>query len=40
VLEVGRSSDAIDLDPAFDGLRDRSSVVQLGAELPVVFAEP
>lgn len=40
VLEVGRSSDAIDLDPAFGGLRDRSSVVRLGAGVPLVFAEP
>ncbi len=40
VLEVGRSSSTIDLDPAFGGLRDRSSVVQLGAEVAVVFAEP
>lgn len=40
VVEVGRSSSAIDLDPAFGGLRDRSSVVHLGAEVAVTFAEP
>ena len=40
VLEVGRSTDAIDLDPAFGGLRDRSSVVRFGTVLPVVFSEP
>jgi hypothetical protein len=40
VLEVGRSREAIDLDPAFDGLRDRSSVVHLAAEIPVVFVAP
>lgn len=40
VLEVGRSTGAIDLDPAFAGLRDRSSVVRFGADVPLVFAEP
>lgn len=40
VLEVGRSSAAIDLDPAFGGLRERSSAVQLAAGISLVFAEP
>lgn len=40
VLEIGRSSDAIDLDPAFAGLRARSSVVQLATAVALVFAEP
>lgn len=40
MLEVGRSSDAIDLDPAFGSLRVRSSVVRVGAAIPLVFTEP
>ena len=40
VLEVGRATAAIDLDPAFGGLRDRSSAVQLGAAVPLTFAAP
>ena len=40
VLEVGRATLGIDLDPAFGGLRDRSSAVQLGAAVPLTFAAP
>ena len=40
VLEVGRATTAIDLDPAFGRLRDRSSAVQLGAAVPLTFAAP
>lgn len=40
IVEIGRATGDIDLDPAFDGLDSQSSVVHLGAEVGVTFDVP